>query len=177
MKKTKILYVYGYGDMPESKFIKELENNLDKKKYTIISDYYAQYNPKEALYDIEHMIKEHNIDIVIGENIGGYLVTLLDNDLPKILINPIYNPTLELAEYETIEKDENGNEVKVKLVPPHMIKFYNEFNQKPKFDNNIYAMFSNNDNFEEYSKVLKNCNIYKDIFNSLSEILNNIGES
>ena len=177
MKKTKILYVYGYGDMPDSQIIKDLENKLDNSKYQVISDYYAQYNPKDALYDIEHMIKEHNIDIIIGENLGGYLVTLLDNDLQKILINPIYNPVLELSEYENIEKDENGNEITVKLVPPHILKFYSEYEGKPIYNENIYCMFSNQDNFEEYSKVLKNCNIYKDVLGTLSETLNNIGES
>ena len=102
MKKTKILYVYGYGELPDSPMIKDLENRLDKNKYQVISDYYAQYSPKEALYDIENYIKKNNIDILVGENLGGYLITLLDNDLPKILINPILNPVLELAEYETI---------------------------------------------------------------------------
>jgi len=177
MKKIKIFYVYGYGDMPDSPTIKRIENLLNSSKYQIISDYYAQYNPKEALYDIENYIKENNIDIIIGENLGGYLVTLLDNDLPKILIDPIYNPTLELLEYETIDKDDKGNEITVKLVPPHVIKFYNDYDGKPIYNDNIYGMFSTQENFEEYSKVLKNCNIYKDIFNSLSETLNNIGES
>lgn len=174
MKKNKILYVYGYGELPDSPMIKDLENRLDKNKYQVISDYYAQYSPKEALYDIENYIKKNNIDILVGENLGGYLITLLDNDLPKILINPILNPVLELAEYETIEKDDKGNEVTVKLVPPHMIKYYNDYEGKPIYNDNIYAMFSQTDNFEEYSKLIKNCNVYKDIFSALSETLNDI---
>ena len=174
MKKTKIFYIYGYGDLPDSPRVKELENKFDKTKYTFITDYYAQYNPKEALYDIENYIKKNNIDIIIGENIGGYIATLLDNDLIKIIIDPMYNPAIELDEYETIEKDDKGNERTMKLVPQHIIKFYKDYTGKQNLDDNIYAMFTQKDNFDEYSKLLKNCNMYEDIYKSLIDTLNNI---
>lgn len=177
MKKTKILYVYGFGELPDSPIIKDLEARLDQTKYQIISDYYAQYDPKEALYDLNNYIKKHNIDIIIGENLGGYLVTLMDNNLQKILINPMYNPVLELPKCESYELDENGKMINVKSVPGHMLRFYSAYQDQPKYYDNTYAMFSQTDNYEEYSKVLKNCNMYKDIFATLSETLNNIGES
>jgi len=165
MKKTKILYVYGYGDSPDSDIFNKLKERLDKTKFEIISDYYAQYSPKEAIYDINNLIKTNNIDLVIGENLGGYLVTLLDNDLQKIIIDPIFNPVYELDEYEL-----DG----LKIVPDHIIKFYKESELKPIYNDNICAMFSNTNNYEDYKKNINNCHVYLNVIESIIEQLNNI---
>jgi len=176
MKKYKILYVFGYGDSPDSEIIQNLKDKLNNKKFEIISDYYAQYNPKEAIYDLKNIIEKNNIDIIIGDNLGGYLVSLLDNDLIKILINPLYNPSLELAEYETTNIDDKGNEVTMKLVPEHIINFYKENKiDFGKFDfDKTYCIFSVNDNYKEYSELCKNIIKQSDPINGIIELLNHI---
>lgn len=172
--KTKILYVYGYGDLPDSDIVKKLQENLDSTKYEVISDYYAQYKPSEALTDINNYIKKHKIGFLIGENIGGYLISLLDNDLPKVLINPMFDPAVELEEYETTQIDDKGNEVTLKLVPPHIIKFYKESIFKPIYNDNIFCMFSNDDNYEDYAKVTNHVDKYDDPIKTIIDMLNNV---
>jgi len=172
MNKLKILYVWGYGDTPESEYIQQLKENLDSKKFTIISDYYAQYNPKEAIYDLENIIEKNKIDIIIGENLGGYLITLLNNDLPKIIINPIFDPVTELAEY-TIGTKKDGKEIVMPMVPKHIINFYKENNDLQKYYNNVCGIFSVNDNFEEYSKLCK-CIKSDDLIKSIADNISNI---
>lgn len=155
MSKLKILYVWGYGDSPDSDYVKQLKGSLDSKKFTVISDYYAQYSPKEALIDLNKIIEDNKIDLVIGENIGGYLVTLLDKDLQKILINPIYDPVIELSEYRISGKNDKGEEVEMPMVPSHIIKFYKENENMERSYDNTYAIFSTEDNFSDYNKVCK----------------------
>ena len=155
MSKLKILYVWGYGDSPDSDYVKQLKDGLDSKKFTVISDYYAQYSPKEALVDLNKIIKDNKIDLVIGENLGGYLVTLLDKDLQKVLINPIYDPVIELSEYRIATRNDKDEEIEMPMVPEHIIKFYKDNeNMKKNFDN-IYAIFSIEDNFKDYEKLCK----------------------
>ena len=163
MKKTKILYVYGYGDSPDSDIFNKLKERLDKTKFEIISDYYAQYSPKEAIYDINNLIKTNNIDLVIGENLGGYLVTLLDNDLQKIIIDPIFNPVYELDEYEL-----DG----LKLVPDHIIKFYKESELKPIYNDNIHCIFFEVKDLDNYKKVISDCQIVTHIDDVAEKIKN-----
>lgn len=155
MSKLKILYVWGYGDSPDSEYIKQLKDGLDSKNFTVISDYYAQYSPKEAVNDLNNIIKENKIDLVIGENLGGYLITLLNKDLQKVLINPIFDPVVELPEYRITTKNDKGEEIEMPMVPEHIIKFYKENeNMKRNYDN-TYAIFSIDDNFTDYDKVCK----------------------
>jgi len=155
MSKLKILYVWGYGDSPDSEYVKQLKDGLDSKKFEVISDYYAQYSPKEAVTDLNNIIKNNKIDLVIGENLGGYLVTLLNKNLQKVLINPIYDPVVELSEYTISGKNDKGVEVEMPMVPPHIIDFYKENRNMERNYDNTYAIFSIDDNFTDYEKVCK----------------------
>ncbi len=123
MKKTNILVVFDYGDTPDSKYVQELNNVLNKNKYNIISEYYAQYSPKEAKTDIENISREKKIDIYVGIGLGGYILTLLDNDFKKILIDPIFDPETELKD-----------------IPAHVIDFYKKDKIEMK-NKNIITMF------------------------------------
>ena len=60
-RKINVFYVWGYNGSPESSTVSNLKQLLGKE-YNVISDYYAQYNPKEAITDINYYIKKHNID-------------------------------------------------------------------------------------------------------------------
>lgn len=171
MKKIKILYIYGYGDNPECQNIQILKDSLNKKKYEIISDYYAQYSPKEAKYDLENIIQNNNIDIIIGEELGGYLIGILENIniKSKIVIDPIINPILELQEYKTNTLDENGKEIEIPLVPDHIIKFYTE-NQYPINTNNILCIYTDKSRYKEYSEIYNNIKYFKDI-SDINEVI------
>ncbi len=133
-KMKNVFFVWGYGGSPDSTTIKNLKQ-LVGDKYNIISDYYAQYNPVEAIKDIEYYIKEYKVDILIGSSLGGFIVSQIKTDIPKIIINPCMEPAVELP----LLKDEN-NEY---CVPKHIIDFYTEYTNK----NNIWETISANDIF------------------------------
>lgn len=152
MRKKKILFVYGYNDSPDSELIKSLQELLDN--YTIVSDYYAQYRPSDALKDLDHLVKTLHPSIVIGIELGGFLSAFLQNKkVKKILINPIIDPIEELPKYEGIEKDDKGNDVVFKLVPDYMIDFYKDFNKKLDFiDPSIFVI---NQKDKEFKTIIE----------------------
>lgn len=140
MKKTNILFIYGFNDSPDSQFVSYLEQILPKRKYNVISDYYAQYNPVDALIDLNNYIEQYKIDIVIGENIGAYLCNYVDKKVKKILINPILSAKDELLKF-----DENKGEDQ-KFIADHIVDFYTDFeNTNPKKqEDDIYLIYGEN---------------------------------
>ena len=152
MRKKKILFVYGYNDSPDSELVKSLQELLDN--YTIVSDYYAQYRPSDALKDLDHLVKTLHPSIIIGIELGGFLSAFLQNKkFKKILINPIIDPIEELPKYEGIEKDDKGNDVVFKLVPDYMIDFYKDFNKKLDFiDPSIFVI---NQKDKEFKTIIE----------------------
>lgn len=152
MRKKKILFVYGYNDSPDSELVKSLQELLDN--YTIVSDYYAQYRPSDALKDLDYLVKTLHPSIVIGIELGGFLSAFLQNKkVKKILINPIIDPIEELPKYEGIEKDDKGNDVVFKLVPDYMIDFYKDFNKKLDFiDPSIFVI---NQKDKEFKTIIE----------------------
>ena len=168
MKKINILYVFGYGDNPAGEKFLSIKNRLNKKKFNIISDYYAQYSPKEAKYDLEHIIKNNDIDIIIGEELGGYLVSLLDNDIKKILLDALLDPINNLKEYKTITTDENGNEIEIPLVPDHIIKFYTD-DKCEQLSKNIKCIYSDISKTNQYKEQYKDIKYSEDILDTLIE--------
>ena len=169
MKKKKILYVFGYGDNPIGEKFISIKKQLNTKKFDIISDYYAQYSPKEAKYDLENIIKDNNIDIIIGEELGGYLISLLDNcTIKKISIDPLTDPIKELKEYTTKTIDEDRKEVEIPLVPDHIIKFYTDDKCEENF-NNIKCIYSDISKTNQYKEQYKDIKYSEDILNSIVE--------
>ena len=158
MKKKKIFYVFGFGDTPDSIYVKYLKEHLDSSKYEVISDYYAQYSHESALTDIENYIEKYNIDILIGEHLGAYLLTLLNTDknITIIASNPLQWPAgYELDEYEIPSVDEKGNECVMKMVPKHIVNYYKSEEFKQNFNKKICFVFDNNRNLEYYKNIIK----------------------
>lgn len=136
-KKKNILYVWGYNSSPESHTVKYLQNGLGEN-YNVISDFYAQYNPSDALFDINAIIADNHIDLVVGSSLGGYLTMQLTN-VPKVIINPCVHPEVELEKLtQTVQKTtgsgkpvfyKNGKPIMetIKSVPEHIVNFYKQY--------------------------------------------------
>lgn len=162
MRKKKILFIYGFNDNPDSQLVKDLKENLNTKRYEVISDYYAQYNPKDALIDINNYIKENKIDVVIGIELGGWLATLIENkNVKKILIDPIFNPLVEFDK-------EDG-------FPEYIMKFYKDYINALEINNynfsNVHILLTNNVS-NEYEEINSDNITYIDSsYTEFSEII------
>lgn len=123
MPRKNILYIWGYGSSPQSNTVKWLKNSTGNE-YNIVSDYYAQYKPEEAIYDIENLIKHYKPVLIIGSSLGGYLTMQLNTNIPKLLINPCVHPEETLP---TLKNDEGEN-----VVPEHIIENYKNYTETHK---------------------------------------------
>lgn len=159
-KKKTIFYIWEYGSSPESQTLLDLKELLSTKKYNVCSDYYAQYNPEEALFDLTNLINETKPDLIIGVGLGGYLALQLQG-YKKILIDPYLNPVDELEKLtEEIENKDGENEI-VKTVPQHIINYYKEYTDK----HNVWEKFNDNEikltsfvlynNYNDNSKIME----------------------
>ena len=145
MKKINVFYVWGYGSSPESSAIEYLKNGLGNQ-FNVISDYYAQYNPKEAIFDINKYIKEYNIDLIVGSSLGGYLAMQLTN-IPKVIINPCVRPDIELpkltneVDVPNTDNPEETHKEKVPAVPEHIVNFYTDYIS----EHNVWENYNENE--------------------------------
>lgn len=159
MKKT-IFYIWEYGSSPESQTLLDLKELLNTKKYNVCSDYYAQYNPEEALFDLTNLINEAKPDLIIGVGLGGYLALQLQG-YKKILIDPYLNPVDELEKLTEEIETKDGEKETIKSVPQHIINYYKEYTDK----HNVWENFNDNEikltsfvlsnNYNDNSKIME----------------------
>lgn len=160
MSKKNILYIWGYNSSPQSNTITWLKNAIGND-YNIVSDYYAQYNPKDALYDIENLIRQYRPALIIGSSLGGYLTLELNTRIPKLLINPCIHPEETLP---TLKNDEGEN-----IVPEHIIENYKNYAKTHKVFRNaikqrtfsVLATYDEVLGDKHYDSIKTYCNITK----------------
>lgn len=140
MEKKTIFYIWEYGSSPESKTLLDLKELLNTKKYNVYSDYYAQYNPKEALFDLTNLINETKPDLIIGVGLGGYLALQIQG-YKKILIDPYLKPVDELEKLTEEIETKDGEKETIKSVPQHIINYYKEYADK----HNVWENFNDNE--------------------------------
>lgn len=91
----KVLYIYGYGSSPESNTYEWLKDNLPNTKVYCYK--YEQADPENSIPYLCSLVRELNIDIVIGSSLGGWYAMHVASicSLPSMLINPVTDSTLE----------------------------------------------------------------------------------
>ena len=112
MKPKKILYIHGYNSSGSTgKIMQEIFPKYFCDCEVIapkISPYF-----KEARNQINEILKNNDIDLVIGTSLGGFMTLKIDNPkISKIAINPVFDPYVDLAKidapkevYETYVND------------------------------------------------------------------------
>ena len=90
----KILYVYGYGGSASGSTVTMLKR-LMPEGYSVEAFTYTQADCAKAREEIFEYIREHEIDMVIGSSLGGFITHTLQG-MPRILVNPCWLPSVEL---------------------------------------------------------------------------------
>jgi len=93
---TKILFIYGYGGSPKSKFCKLIREALPKEEFEVVCYTYPQEDCALARNFLQVVIEREQIDLVMGTSLGGFITLSLATDLPKIVLNPCMIPSVEL---------------------------------------------------------------------------------
>ena len=90
----RILYIHGFNGSPTGNTYKNILDALPKG-YELYSIDYDESNCRKARMQILDYISEHNIDLVIGSSLGGFIALTLTG-IPRFLINPCWVPSAEL---------------------------------------------------------------------------------
>ena len=90
----KLLYIYGYGGNATGSTVTMLKR-LMPEGYSIESFTYTQADCAKAREEILSYIAEHEIDLVIGSSLGGF-ITLTLTGVPRIVVNPCWEPSVVL---------------------------------------------------------------------------------
>lgn len=91
----KILYVHGFNSTPYSNTYNTFKKLLNPDFYELHTIDYDPKDPKAAVVEIKKYVKENEIDTIIGSSLGGFL-TLNIFGVSRIVINPCWNPAVEL---------------------------------------------------------------------------------
>lgn len=95
-KCQKVLYVYGYGGSHLSSSVEKLKAGLPEGKFEVMCWDYPQRDCAAAVRFLEHKVRKHHIDIVVGSSLGAFVTMCLKVECRKIIINPCLVPTVEL---------------------------------------------------------------------------------
>lgn len=87
----KILYIYGYGGSATGSTVTMLKR-LMPEGYSVEAFTYTQADCAKAREEILAYIREHDIDLVMGSSLGGFITHTLKG-VPRILINPCWLPS------------------------------------------------------------------------------------
>ena len=90
----RVLYVHGYNGNPYGssyQFLKE----ACADDYELFTIDYDPTKPLEAIENIKNFVDENTIDYIIGASLGGFL-TLQIPFVPRIVVNPCWDPAVEL---------------------------------------------------------------------------------
>ena len=91
----KVLYIHGYNGSPMGGSYMLFNEMLDKQSYELHTIDYDYTDPEGVIKSVKEYIREHKIDIVIGSSLGGF-ITLFLYGVMRIVINPCWNPAVEL---------------------------------------------------------------------------------
>ena len=108
----KILYIHGYNGSPYGSSYQHLKAACGEV-YELHSIDYDPTQPRAAIETIREYVTANQINIVIGASLGGFLTIYLSG-VSRMVVNPCWNPALELPkvgytgpteEYEEILAD------------------------------------------------------------------------
>ena len=109
-----ILYIHGFASCGLGDKSRLLQQHFGQER-VLAPD--LPHAPHEAIAYLEKLLQQHDVHLLVGSSLGGYLATWLKrtHNIPAVLINPAIAPYLLLEDYlgthegcrgELIEVDE-----------------------------------------------------------------------
>jgi len=95
---SKTLYLHGFGSCGKSNKTTELKSYFGSQN---IISHNLPYSPLEAIIYIETLLKEEDIDTLIGSSLGGFYATYFAEKytMKAVLLNPSTQPWMTLSTY------------------------------------------------------------------------------
>jgi len=101
-----ILYIHGFGGRFDPESAKNVILEELGTVYGVDLDYTKPFGTYKNI--VREAIAEHQIDLVVGTSMGGYMASWADRSVPFVAINPAIDPATSLKEYLGTHEDWNG---------------------------------------------------------------------
>lgn len=134
-----ILYIHGLGtneNSTQGKIIKAIlkDDNVIHPSFGELTNY------DEVKSHIEQVVRDNDVDLIIGHSFGGFYTLDADFDLPKIIVNPCMLPSVEIP--------------KLTKVSDSFKKYFeakeDQLYKEKSFSNNIIGIFADSDKLFRY---------------------------
>ena len=140
-----VLFIYGYGGSPQSRFCTLIREALPKGEYNVLCPQYPQEDCNRANDFLLKYIDENNIDLVIGTSLGGFIALILDTRVPTIVLNPCMVPSVELPKLEPRPDHPDDVRPSAEMIATYKPFEPSAFNKEAIKRRLIVGMFAEND--------------------------------
>lgn len=106
MGNVRILYVHGYKGTPNGTTYQNLESYIKNDPRLELYSFgwsFKNDTPYGVFIKLSQYVRENNIDLVIGNSMGGYFSAGLTS-VPKILINPLLDIKYSILKHDNIKQ-------------------------------------------------------------------------
>ena len=141
----KVLFIYGYGGSPQSRFCTLIREALPKGEYNVLCPQYPQEDCNRANDFLLKYIDENNIDLVIGTSLGGFIALILDTRVPTIVLNPCMVPSVELPKLKPRPDHPDDVRPSAEMIATYKPFEPSAFNKEAIKRRLIVGMFAEND--------------------------------
>ena len=121
----KILYLHGLGSSANSMTVDILRHQFKGMHDIIAFDLYHECDKSLTL--ISNYLAHNRVDLIIGTSLGAYYALCTPIDCRKILVNPAFNPRVDLQPllgyHEYFTKRQNEKEKSFFLEEAHLQAF------------------------------------------------------
>lgn len=147
---TTILYIHGFGSDANSSTAKEIAKCLGDNYKVITHSFNNSYELVDTMIEnievARKLIKDNNIDLVVGTSMGAF-IAMNCHDITKVINNPCMLPSEQLKQRAVPEITESELE-KYKELETSLI--INQFDK-----DNTYGLFGINDELFSYKNLFK----------------------
>lgn len=155
----KILFIYGYGGSPESKFCTLIREALNPKEYEVLCPVYPQEDCQKAHEVLLKFIDDNHIDLIIGTSLGGFIALTLPTTVSTIVLNPCMVPSYELPLLKPREGHPEDKEPSAELVASYKPFEVIAFDKKAHKGRRVMGLFAEQDELlgTKYKEPFINC--------------------
>lgn len=141
----RILFIYGYGGSPESKFCTLVREALPADDYTVLCPVYPQEDCAKAHEFLLRFIEDNNIDLIIGTSLGGFIALTLETSVSTIVLNPCMIPSIELPRLKPRPDHPDDIVPSTEMIATYKPFETNSFNKEATRKRRVMGLFAEND--------------------------------
>lgn len=154
-----ILFIYGYGGSPQSRFCTLIREALPQGEYNVLCPAYPQEDCSRAHDFLCKYMDENAIDLVVGTSLGGFVALTLKARVPTIVLNPCMVPSVELPKLEPRPDHPEDVRPSAEMIATYRPFEPSVFDRETARNRLVVGMFAENDELlgMRYKEAFQDC--------------------